>query len=161
MGLNPAWRKSLACVFLDTTWRDGANPTEIEAARQLLIQDMKILEAIAPDSGAYLNEVSIQRLFAILRLNSLSRARRLRDMNSTGRNRSSVLTTTSSGPSSRSMTLIPCSSSTKASDRTSGMQISSARSETTQPTSIGLLRGRGGMHPLVVTVHSCIASEIS
>jgi hypothetical protein len=56
-GLNPAWRKSLACVILSTTWRDGAGLTEIEAARQLLIQDMEILEGIAPDSGAYLNEV--------------------------------------------------------------------------------------------------------
>jgi hypothetical protein len=57
MGLNPAWRTSLAFVFLSTTWRDVANLTEIEAARQLLIQDMKILEGIAPESGAYFNEV--------------------------------------------------------------------------------------------------------
>jgi len=40
-----------------TAWQDGANFTEIQAARQLLIQDMKIIEAIAPESGAYLNEV--------------------------------------------------------------------------------------------------------
>jgi len=39
------------------TWRDGADLTEIEAARQVLIEDMKILEGIAPESGAYLNEV--------------------------------------------------------------------------------------------------------
>jgi hypothetical protein len=31
--------------------------TEIDAARQVLIQDMKILEGLAPNSGAYLNEV--------------------------------------------------------------------------------------------------------
>jgi len=36
---------------------DGANLTEIAAARQLLVRDMKILESIAPESGAYLNEV--------------------------------------------------------------------------------------------------------
>jgi hypothetical protein len=57
-GLNPAWRNSLAYVTLGTTWQDGADLAEIEAARQLLIQDMKILEGIAPESGAYLNEVS-------------------------------------------------------------------------------------------------------
>ena len=57
MGLNPAWRNSLVYVGLGTGWKDGASSTEIEAARQLLIQDMKTLEGIAPDSGAYLNEV--------------------------------------------------------------------------------------------------------
>jgi len=56
-GLNPVWRKSLAYTILSTAWQDGANSTEIAAARQLLIQKMKTLEAIAPESGAYLNEV--------------------------------------------------------------------------------------------------------
>jgi len=56
-GLNPAWRKSLAYTLIATGWREGANLTEIMAARQLLVQDMKTLESIAPESGAYLNEV--------------------------------------------------------------------------------------------------------
>ena len=109
--------------------------TEIEAARQLLIQDMKTLEGIAPESGAYFNEVRVPRLFTVLRLSSLekknipSRACRRRDMNSTGRDRSSGLTTISSERSSRSGIRIRCSSFTKASDRTSGTQISSAESE--------------------------------
>ena len=68
VGLNPAWRKSLVYTVLGTTWPEGANLTEIEAARQVLIQDMKTLEGIAPESGAYLNEVRIPRLFTILRL---------------------------------------------------------------------------------------------
>jgi hypothetical protein len=160
-GLNPAWRKSLVLVILSATWRDGANLTEIGAARQLLIQDMKILEGIAPESGAYFNEVSDPCPFTTLRLNSLSHARRLRDPNLTGRNRSSVLTTISSGPSSRNTIRVLCSSSTKASDQTNGTQISFAKSETTQPTGTGLLRSQGGMHSLGVTVHSCIASELS
>ena len=63
MGLNPAWRNSLALTFIATSWRDGADLTEIEAARQVLIQDMKILEGIAPESGAYFNEVRVLRLF--------------------------------------------------------------------------------------------------
>ena len=62
-GLNPAWRNSLAYTTLGTSWEDGANSSQIEAARQLLIQDMKILEGIAPESGAYLNEVRIARPF--------------------------------------------------------------------------------------------------
>jgi len=56
-GLNPAWRKSLVCAVIFTVWQDGATLAEIQAARQLLIQDMKILRGIAPESGAYLNEV--------------------------------------------------------------------------------------------------------
>ena len=63
MGLNPAWRNSLAFAATFATWRDGANYTEIEAARQVLIQNMKILEEIAPESGAYLNEVRVPHLF--------------------------------------------------------------------------------------------------
>ena len=70
MGLNPAWRNSLAYVTLGTTWQDGDNLTEIEAARQLLVQNMKILEGIAPESGAYLNEVRVSRLSTIPRLSS-------------------------------------------------------------------------------------------
>ena len=136
MGLNPAWRNSLAYTAIGTAWRDGANLTEIEAARQLLIQNMKILEGIAPESGAYLNEVKVSRLFMILRLssffsNSLSRGRRLRDMNSTGRSPSLALTTISSEPSSRNTIRIPCSLSTKVSDQMNGTQISSAKSDTT------------------------------
>ena len=65
MGLNPAWRNSLAYSTVGTTWQDGANLTVIEADRQLLIQNMKILEGIAPESGAYLNEVRVSRLSAV------------------------------------------------------------------------------------------------
>jgi hypothetical protein len=61
-GLNPVWRNSLVYTTLGTGWQDGANETAIQAARQGLIQDMKILEGIAPDSGAYLNEVALSRL---------------------------------------------------------------------------------------------------
>jgi len=136
MGLNPAWRNSLALVFIGTSWRDGADLTEIEAARQVLIQDMRILEGIAPESGAYLNEVRVPRLFTVLRLSSfffflkfIARARRRRDMNSTGRNRSLGLTTINSEPSSRSTIRVLCSSFTKGSDRTSGTQTSSAEYE--------------------------------
>jgi len=63
MGLNPAWRNSSAFATLFTAWWDGTNLTEIEATRQVLIQGVKILEGIAPESGAYLNEVRIPRLF--------------------------------------------------------------------------------------------------
>ena len=59
MGLNPAWRNSLAYTAFGRGWQEGATLTEINAVRQLLIQDMKTVEAIAPESGAYINEVGI------------------------------------------------------------------------------------------------------
>ena len=133
MGLNPVWRNSLVLVDLGRSWREGAGLTEIEATRQLLVEDMRILEGIAPESGAYLNEVRVLHLFhgpPDSVLNSLSRALRLRNMNSTGRNRSSGLTTIRSEPSSRSGIRIRCSLCTKGSDQTSGTQISSVESET-------------------------------
>ena len=129
MGLNPAWRDSLVYTTVGATWQEGANLTEIEAARQVLVQDMKILEGIAPESGAYFNEVRVTNLFTnhlAQPFSVLLRSRRLRDMNSTGRNRSSGLTMTSSEPSSRSTIRIQCSSCTKVSDRMSGTQISCA-----------------------------------
>ena len=58
-GLNPVWRKSLAYTILATGWRDGADSTEIAAAREILVHDMKIVEGLAPESGAYLNEVNV------------------------------------------------------------------------------------------------------
>ena len=64
MGLNPAWRNSLAYTTLGAEWQEGANLTEIDAVRQILIQDMKIVEALAPESGAYFNEV--RALYATL-----------------------------------------------------------------------------------------------
>ena len=70
MGLNPVWRNGLALVYLSRTWQEGATLTEIEATRQLLIEDMRILEGIAPESGAYLNEVRVPRLSTVPRLSS-------------------------------------------------------------------------------------------
>ena len=57
-------------------WQQGANFTEINAVRQLIIQDMKIVEALAPESGAYLNEVrALYTMFQVLPLTlSLRRA---------------------------------------------------------------------------------------
>ena len=78
MGLNPAWRNSLAYTIIITSWEDGANLTEINAARQRLIQDMKTLEAIAPESGAYFNEVRFPQRFTILRQTHFLFLRRVR-----------------------------------------------------------------------------------
>ena len=147
-GLNPVWRDSLVFTALGTGWKDGANSTEIEAVRQVLIRDMKILEGIAPESGAYLNEVRTPRLSMMPRLRSflLPVARRLRDTSSTGRNRSSEPTTTSSWQSSVNTIRNPCSLFMKVSGRTSGTQISFAKSEkvSNPPQALALRRVRVG-----------------
>ena len=49
-------------------WPEGTNSTEIEAIRQVIIQDMKILEALAPESGAYFNEVRASHIHTILQV---------------------------------------------------------------------------------------------
>ena len=63
MGLNPAWRNSQVYTGIAANWKDGADEAQIEAARQVLIRDMKTLEGIAPDSGAYLNEVRLSQTY--------------------------------------------------------------------------------------------------
>ena len=72
MGLSPAWRNSLAYVNFGTSWEDGASLAEIDAVRQLLIRSMKILEAIAPDSGAYFNEVRAPHTHTMIQVLSLT-----------------------------------------------------------------------------------------
>ena len=103
-GLNPAWRKSLVYAAIGTGWRDGANSTEIAAVRQLLVQDMKLLESIAPESGAYLNEVKKSLTPMHSDPTNFFYYFRLRDMNSTGRNPSLAHTMTNSVRSSGSTT---------------------------------------------------------
>ena len=153
-------------MVIGTIWQEGADLTEIDtSARQVLIENMRILEGIAPESGAYFNEVRVPRLFTYPDsvLNSLSRAHRHQDMNSTGRNRSSGLTTISSELSSRSMTRNQCSLFTKVLDRTSGTWIWSAEFEAASNyrTHWGRLSEElgGEMYSLNVTVYySCIVS---
>ena len=138
-GLNPAWRNSLAYTVISTIWKDGADSTQIGVARQRFIQDMKTLEGIAPDSGAYSNEVRNLIGHCFFRfVHTLSL--RLLDMNLTGRNPFLALITINSSPSSRNTIRIPFSSFTKASDQTSGMQALSAR-----PDNIAL-------YPLVLNI---------
>jgi len=58
VGVNPAWRKSAASVGTGIAWNDGATAAEIETLRAELKKSTAILENIAPESGAYLNEAS-------------------------------------------------------------------------------------------------------
>ena len=53
-------------------WPEGSNLTEINAVRQFIVEDMKIVEAIAPESGAYFNEVRSPHIYTILQVLSLT-----------------------------------------------------------------------------------------
>lgn len=58
-GLNPAWRKAGAHVVAGITWVDGSSSTFIEGLRDELERRLATVRALAPDSGAYLNEVCL------------------------------------------------------------------------------------------------------
>ena len=120
-GINPAWRKAAAHTPFGVGWPEGATSEEIEALRDSLKSTLATLRALAPESGAYLNEVSIQRL--ILRVTVLTRHHRLRRLSRTQRILSLVHTTSSSGLSRQFMTPTICSLSRRVSRRMSGMRI--------------------------------------
>jgi hypothetical protein len=58
MGLNPAWRASIALVVAVVIWPDGSSVSEIEAARDRLRRFIEKMSDIAPDAGTYFGEVS-------------------------------------------------------------------------------------------------------
>ncbi|KAI9060995.1 FAD-binding domain-containing protein [Trametes sanguinea] len=58
-GLNPAWRKAAVHVTLLGSWPEGATSEEIGEVQAGLDAENAKLRALAPDSGAYFNEASV------------------------------------------------------------------------------------------------------
>ena len=58
MGLNPAWRTALLHTIFATGWVEGTPVDVIDGLIDQVRQNMTTLRALAPDSGAYFNEVS-------------------------------------------------------------------------------------------------------
>lgn len=56
-GVHPAWRKAAVHVVTGAIWPEGAPEDVINQSRQVLKDDTAMLRALAPDSGAYFNEV--------------------------------------------------------------------------------------------------------
>lgn len=57
--LNPAWRDTVAHLAVGGGWADGASAEEIQAVRDdVTHRQVAALRKLAPDSGAYFNEVS-------------------------------------------------------------------------------------------------------
>ncbi|RPD61129.1 FAD-binding domain-containing protein [Lentinus tigrinus ALCF2SS1-7] len=57
-GLNPAWRKAAAHTPFGITWSEGATSDELNALRDTFKSNLAKVRALAPESGAYLNEAS-------------------------------------------------------------------------------------------------------
>ena len=57
VGLNPAWRAALVHTIFSTGWAEGTPVDVIDGLVGQVRQNMTTLRALAPDSGAYFNEV--------------------------------------------------------------------------------------------------------
>lgn len=63
-GINPAWRKAAVHIVGGATWADGTTSDEINALRAALSERNAQLRALAPESGAYFNEVRAKLCWA-------------------------------------------------------------------------------------------------
>ncbi|KAJ8082048.1 hypothetical protein PM082_007894 [Marasmius tenuissimus] len=59
VGLNPAWRSALGLVFTGAQWDGSASATEIQAQKDVLKEDVDVLESLEPGTGSYVNEGSL------------------------------------------------------------------------------------------------------
>ncbi len=108
-GINPAWRKALVHAVTGQLWEDGAPVEEILAAKEKVKEYTRALEALAPDSGSYFNEVSLFHAFAAPKYYKKSHLLLLYRRRSTmliPSKRSSDLTTTNYFLSRRNTTLM-------------------------------------------------------
>lgn len=102
-GINPAWRKALVHAVTGQLWEDGAPVEEILAAKEKVKEYTRALEALAPDSGSYFNEVSLFHVCAAPK-SHLFPLYRPRSIMPTPSKRSSDRTTTNYFPSRRNTT---------------------------------------------------------
>ncbi|KAL0058501.1 hypothetical protein AAF712_014818 [Marasmius tenuissimus] len=58
VGLHPHWRDTPALVFIGIQWEDGASAAEIQAQKDVMKQNIDILEGLEPGRGSYVNEGS-------------------------------------------------------------------------------------------------------
>jgi hypothetical protein len=58
-GVTPAWRSALAHALFAETWAEGTSLADIEAKRDHMKGNIRVMEAQAPGSGSYLNEVRL------------------------------------------------------------------------------------------------------
>ena len=62
IGMNPAWRDSVIDLIPWEPYKEGSSNEVIDAtAKRMTNVKMKALRDLAPASGAYLNEVSVEQ----------------------------------------------------------------------------------------------------
>ena len=67
IGMNPAWRDTVTHFVAGQGWPDGTPAEEVEAIRAHVTHNVTgALRKLAPDSGAYFNEVSPLRISSAL-----------------------------------------------------------------------------------------------
>ena len=89
-GLHPAWRAAGAFTVFGAMWEDSASAQDIARHRQHVAESMVALRGLAPESGAYFNEVGVLRAAAPMatdvrddRRPCLSQSRNVRSLGST------------------------------------------------------------------------------
>ncbi|KAJ2933089.1 hypothetical protein H1R20_g3993, partial [Candolleomyces eurysporus] len=61
-GLNPAWRNTVAHIYIGEDHEEGASAETIRAKQQRLVENTAILDTITTDSASYLNEASLHEV---------------------------------------------------------------------------------------------------
>lgn len=56
-GLNPAWRNAVVEVICVVGWQEGDSAEEIQVQVDQLKSWIQVMHDLAPDDGAYFNEV--------------------------------------------------------------------------------------------------------
>ena len=61
-GVNPAWRDAVVLYYCGVTWEDGTSSSDIQGLISQLKGWIRALHDVAPNDGAYFNEVRLIRL---------------------------------------------------------------------------------------------------
>lgn len=71
-GVNPAWRKTYVHNIVARGWAPGSDAATIAAVhRDITFTKVQALKTLAPDTGAYMNEVSCDSSIALCHLGTL------------------------------------------------------------------------------------------
>jgi len=65
-GVNPAWRNAVVEAMCGISWDEGASSKEIEEEISQLKTWISALNDVAPNDGAYFNEVGFRYIVSIL-----------------------------------------------------------------------------------------------
>jgi hypothetical protein len=71
--LNPAWRDTVVHLITSHSWKDSLSKPQVkQVVDDMTFSKLNLLRQLAPESGAYLNEVIFISLFFLLLAYSLA-----------------------------------------------------------------------------------------